>query len=71
MRSKPTVDDAVATLKDNFSELKLSNHGNVGRASAEMLLRRRFPSISERLVIRAVGVLSQDAQFCSKLSLKK
>jgi len=71
VKNKPTVDDAVATLKDNFSELKLSNQGNVGRASAEMLLRRRFPSISERLVIRAVGVLSQDAQFCSKLSLKK
>jgi len=68
---KLTIDDVVASLRENSGELRLSNQGNISRASAETLLRKRFPGVSERLIIRAVGVLSQDEDFCLKLSTNK
>jgi hypothetical protein len=70
MSKKITVDDAVAILRDNSTELSLSNQGNISRPSAELLLKKHYPGISERICIRAATVLSQDVLFCSKLSIK-
>jgi hypothetical protein len=71
MKKRVTVDDVVALMREKASELRLSNQGNIGRASAETLVRRYHPDISERTILRAVSAISQDESFCSKLSPNK
>ena len=68
---KVTVDDAIAVLKANSNELSLSNQGNVSRPSAELLIRKTYQNISDRTILKAISILSQDVLFCSKLSMKK
>jgi hypothetical protein len=68
---KISVDDIVKLLRENPNRLIMSNQGNIGKASALLVVREIYPSVSERSITNAIGILNQDVLFCSKLSLKK